>query len=247
MILEDQIILITGGCGDIGSTLVEKFYELAKKVIVIDKNKDGLATLKNSFNGIECHFCDVTDYDLVGKTISKIYKSFNVSVLINNAGWVYSAPFINLLNKENIKHDPKIFQKVIDVNLSSVFNVSSFVSEKMIEKRSGGLIINVSSMSGNGTLSQTAYAAAKAGVKAMTAVWAKELNPFKIRTAAIAPGIVESNATDILSESYKKYWKKQIPLSRFCKPEEIFLCMKFLIENDYYNGKTLPIDGGAVV
>ena len=237
MVLKDQTILITGGCGDIGRTLVEKFYESSKKVIVIDNNKDGLVMLKKNYNKIECYHCDVTDYDLVGTTISKIYKSFDINVLVNNAGWVYSSPFINLLNKENIKHDPQIFQKVIDVNLNSVFNVSSFVAEKMIEKRTGGLIINVSSMSGNGTLSQTAYAAAKAGVKAMTAVWAKELNPFKIRTAAIAPGIVESTATDILSDSYKKYWKKQIPLSRFCKPEEVFLCIKFLIENDYYNGK----------
>tara|TARA_Y100000031_G_scaffold112285_1_gene123983 strand:+ start:835 stop:1578 length:744 start_codon:yes stop_codon:yes gene_type:complete len=247
MILKDQTILLTGGAGDIGRHLTKRFHELSKKVIVIDKNDDGLKHLKNEFKNIECYTCDVTNYNKVGEVIKLIYKTNKIDVLINNAGWIYSTPFYNLLSENDKKHDPAIFKKVIDVNLNSVFNVSSFIVEKMVEQRSKGLIINVSSMSGNGTLSQSAYAAAKAGVKALTAVLAKDLSSFGIRAAAIAPGIVESKATDELSESYKKYWRKQIPLSRFCTTEEIFLCMKFIIENDYYNGKTLPIDGGAVV
>ena len=97
------------------------------------------------------------------------------------------------------------------------------------------LIINFSSISGNGAINQSAYAAAKAGVKALTSTWSKELSIFNIRTACISPGIVDSESTKKdLKINHVEGWKKQIPLGRFATLNEIYYCVDFILKNDYF-------------
>ena len=118
----------------------------------------------------------------------------------------------------------------------------------MVEHRTKGLIINVSSISANGNVGQSAYSAAKAAVNALTVTWSKELGMFGIRSTAIAPGIVDTSSTQrSLSEANIRKWKKNTPLGRLGKLEEISESVKFIIENDFFNGRILEIDGGLKI
>ncbi|PCH95136.1 MAG: hypothetical protein COB85_04845 [Bacteroidetes bacterium] len=249
MQIEDKTVLITGGAGGIGKFLVEHFSGVANKVIALDINKAELDNLQSENKNVSCYNCDVTDFNQVAKTIDKVIEDHGVAnILINNAGWIYSAPLINMLSKSDRKHDPETWRKVIDTNLNSVFYMTSCIVDKMISNRTKGLIINVSTISADGIVGQSAYAAAKAGVRALTSVWSKELAIHGIRCAAYAPGIVDSPSMDeALSEAHIKKWEKAIPLGRFCSMEEILKTVKFIIDNDYFNSKVLPIDGGLAV
>tara|TARA_B100000674_G_C37676416_1_gene839455 strand:+ start:146 stop:874 length:729 start_codon:yes stop_codon:yes gene_type:complete len=232
-------IIITGGGTSIGAYLAEKLAK-KNKVFVLDI-KFRLKKNKNIFN----YHCDVTNQAKVKKTINIIYKKFeNVDILINNAGWIASHPIYNPLKKNKI-HSMTLWNKILAVNVGSVFNCTSLFCAKQIENRKKGLIINFSSISGNGAPNQSAYATAKAGVKALTATLSKELAIYNIRTACISPGIVDSDSTrKDLNSLYEKRWKNLIPLKRFATLEEIFSCVEFVIKNDYFNGKCLRIDGG---
>ena len=137
---------------------------------------------------------------------------------------------------------------MIKVNLSSVFYCSVNVVEQMINKRIKGVIINISSISANGNADQSAYSAAKAGVNALTAVWSRELGAFGIRTASIAPGFFETESTHkALNDKIIEKIKSEIPLRKLGKPEELAKAVRFIIENDYFNGKILELDGGMVL
>jgi len=114
----------------------------------------------------------------------------------------------------------------------------------MIESRRGGVIINISSISRAGNIGQTNYAAAKAGVAAMTVTWAKELARHRIRVAGIAPGFSDTRMVARMSPKIREKMVATIPLKRLEAPEEIARGALFVLQNDYYNGRILEIDGG---
>lgn len=245
MIIKEQTILISGGAGSIGEFLVSEFHSSAKKIIVIDKDEKRLKALNEKFPGISVYAADLTHADDISKIVSEIFQSNNVSVLINNAGLIHSESLINILKPDNKKHSFETWDKTIRSNLYSAFILTVNVTEKMVEKKIKGVIINFSSISANGNLGQTAYSAAKAGVEAMTVTWAKELGIFGIRSAAIAPGFIDTVSTrNALSETNLNKWKKSVPINRLGELKEIYSAAKFIIENDYYNGQVLKIDGG---
>ena len=233
-------IIITGGGSSIGAYLVKKLSKKNRVCVLdikfeIEKNKN-----------IYLYKCDVTKDIIIKKTFNKIYKKFKrIDVLINNAGWIATIPLYNPLKVKNKIHSMNLWNKIMTINLSSVFNCTSIFCEKQIQNRKGGLIINFSSISANGAINQSAYAAAKAGVIALTSTWSKELSIFNIRSTCISPGIVDSDSTKKdLKANHVEGWKKQIPLKRFANMNEIYKCVDFIIKNDYFNGKCLRIDGG---
>ena len=114
----------------------------------------------------------------------------------------------------------------------------------MIESGQGGVIINISSISRAGNVGQPNYAAAKAGVAAMTVTWAKELARYHIRVAGIAPGFSETRMVESIPSKVKDRIVSTIPLRRFARPEEIARAALFILEIDYYDGRILEIDGG---
>ena len=115
----------------------------------------------------------------------------------------------------------------------------------MVINRTKGLIINISSISAKGNAGQSAYSASKAGIDSLTSVWAKELGSFGIRCVSIAPGYINTNSTILqlknLSHKYKKRNSFKKLKCRSCA------CNKIVIENDYINGKIIPVDGGLVI
>ena len=249
MNIKETTILITGGGKGIGNFMAVSFSKMAAKVIVIDNDKLSLDAIDKTL-GISSYCCDLTDSDEVAKTISEIYTDCgNVNVLINNAGFIHSEPLFNMLKRNDPKHSIENWKKTIDVNLNAVFYTTVNVVEKMYAKRiKNGVIINISSISAQGNSGQSAYSAAKAGVEAMTKTWSKELGMFKIRCVAIAPGFINTESTrNSLSENVLSKWEQAIALKRLGNPEEIVSGVKFIIENDYFNGKILSIDGGLSI
>ncbi|KAB2847250.1 MAG: SDR family NAD(P)-dependent oxidoreductase [Melioribacteraceae bacterium] len=247
MQIGEQIILITGGSGEIGRHLAETYSQVCKKIIVLDINDEKFPALQEK--GIECYKCDVTDYLQTVSVTDEVFASYpEIGIVINCAGSIFSAPLINLLTKEDKKHKAEDWDRVIKINLSSVFYVTSCSVEKMIAKRTKGLIINVSSVSSHGNAGQSAYSAAKAGVNALTVTWSKELSALGIRTACISPGFIDTESTSkALSEAIITRIKNNIPLKRLGTLSEISDAVKFIIENDYFNGKVLELDGGLVI
>jgi 3-oxoacyl-[acyl-carrier protein] reductase len=245
MILSEQTVIITGAAGDIGSYLAKGLGTKVQRVIAIDINRAGLDKIKEDGQNITCYTCDLTQVDEVNRLFEGLYEEYPASVLINNAGLIHSELLINLMSRQDRKHSVELWRKTLDINLNTVFYVTSSVVDQMVRKKVKGLVINMSSISANGNLGQTAYAAAKAAINAMTITWAKELGMFGIRSTAIAPGFFDTSSTRTsLSEAVIKKWEKNIPVKRMGQLEELLKSVQFIIENDYYNGKILEVDGG---
>ena len=248
MHISNAKIIVTGGAGGLGSSLIDKLFSSGAQVAAVDIDAKGLQLLKDRHPSLYCMECDLTDAGRIEEQIEAYYDKFgSPQVLVNNAGMLFSAPLIKLgANIE--KHDPTAWDKVLAINLSSVFYITRCVVEKMILKRTRGVVVNISSVSAAGNAGQSAYAAAKAGVEALTTVWAKELSPMGIRFAGLAPGYTDTASThQALSESNLKEIVREVPLRRLGKPEEIAAGIVALIENDFFNGKVMPLDGGLIV
>ncbi len=144
---------------------------------------------------------------------------------------------MNLLAPKQKRHLLENWDRVIRSNLTATFLLSSHVAEAMATSRTKGVIINFSSVSAAGNPGQSAYAAAKAGIEALTSVWAKELGPLGVRVVTIAPGFVDTPSTrTALPDDSLKEWARRTPLRRLAKADEIAGAVMFAIENDYLTG-----------
>lgn len=138
----------------------------------------------------------------------------------------------------------KQFQTVMDVNVTGTFLCGREAAKWMVENETKGVIINISSAARAGNIGQTNYAASKAAVTTMAVGWARELGQYGIRVAAIAPGLIDTPmATQINDEAVEKMLA-MVPLARIGEPSEIAHSVRFIIENDYFTGRVLEIDGG---
>lgn len=249
MELKDKKIIVTGGVKGIGNSLVWKLISEGAIVGVFDIDAEGLKDLTENNQSIYCIECDVSDYEQVESSVDKFYKEFRkIDVLVNNAGLIYSSPLVSLTPGGMKKHNVDMWNKVIATDLYSVFYMTVNVVEKMISDRTKGVIVNISSVSASGNPGQTAYSAAKAGVNALTATWAKELSLLGIRVVGIAPGFTDTESTrQALSEGVLKDVIKKVPLRRLGKADEIADGILSIIENDFFNGKVFELDGGLIL
>ncbi len=246
MILHTVNILITGGASGLGRTMASHLAGKAANVIVVDRNEEALKELSEEFPSIKCYTADLTDQVAVDALVTDIFNTYGkLHVLVNNAGIIHSEPLVNLLSKEQPKHSIENWQKTIDINLNAVFYVTVNVADKMVRSRSKGVIINISSISSYGNAGQSAYSAAKAALNALTVTWSKELGMFGIRCVAIAPGFIDTTSTRAaLTEAKIKTYSNATPLGRLGKTDELLHAVVFIIENDFYNGTILNLDGG---
>ena len=248
MKLSDARILITGAGRGIGHFLALGLLEKAAKIFVIDNNIQLIDALPKQASLVAFR-CDLTDFNSVAEVIRGIFEEHGgINVCINNAGVIHSEPLVNLLSKEDKKHSLSNWNKVIDLNLNSVFYVSANVVEKMILSKIKGVIINISSISAQGNVGQSAYAASKAAVEALSKTWSKELGMFNIRAVSIAPGFFDTPSTrQNLNDHMLQKWQRSIPLGKLGDLEHLLSAVEFVITNDYFNGKTLAVDGGLTI
>ena len=246
--MDKKVALITGGSRGIGKKIAEKFARNGYNIVInyvsekTDVNKLESDLSQNGKVEVLCIKCDVTDFnscqEMVKKSVDKFVK---IDVLINNAG----------ITKDNLlmRMKEEDFDKVINVNLKGTFNMTKNVISYMMKKRSGR-IVNISSVVGvSGNSGQANYAASKAGIIGFTKSVAKELASRNILANAVAPGFIETDMTDVLSESVKESIYSQIPLKKMGKPEEVANAVYFLgsDENTYITGQVLNVDGGMIM
>ena len=183
--------------------------------------------------------CNVADYKACEDFFAQVIKTYGkVDILVNNAGITKDGLLMRMVEED--------FDKVIHLNLKGTFNCIRQVSRQMLKQRSGR-IINMASVVGIcGNAGQANYAASKAGVIGLTKSAAKELASRGVTVNAIAPGFIETDMTDVLSERVKENTAKMIPMGSFGKPEDIAKTAAFLASDGarYITGQILSVDGG---
>jgi 3-oxoacyl-[acyl-carrier protein] reductase len=216
-------------------------------VHVCDISEEALQGIREAGAGLPItgHVCNVADEASVQALFAAIAKAGTLDVLVNNAGITRDGLLLKVSDNEIKTMSLASFQSVIDVNLTGVFLCAREAAVAMA--KTGGVIINISSVSRAGNFGQTNYSAAKAGVDAMTVTWSKELARYGIRCAAIAPGYTNTEMVAAIKPEALEKIKAQVPLRRLGEMSEIAQTVRFIIENDFVNGKILEIDGGLRV
>jgi 3-oxoacyl-[acyl-carrier protein] reductase len=249
MDLAGRSVIVTGGARGLGRVTVSALLARGARITVFDADREALDALSTAGEGVTGMLCDVSDYEQVRTATEAHRERFGVpDVLVNNAGILRSAPLVRLTETGPEGHDVEEWRRVLAANLDSVFFMTLSVVLQMVATRRRGVIVNISSVAAAGNAGQTAYSAAKAGVNALTATWAKELGPLGIRVVAIAPGFMETpSMRAAVSEPLVREVERRTPLRRLGRPEEVAAAVVAAIENDFFHGKVLPIDGGLIV
>ncbi|MEO2153897.1 MAG: 3-oxoacyl-[acyl-carrier-protein] reductase [Aquificota bacterium] len=241
---EGKTVLVTGSTRGIGRAIAEEFAKHGANVIIsgtVEEKAQEVAQELASKYGVKTLGVgmNVADSQSVEEAFKKIHSFFEgVDILVNNAGITRDTLFMRMKLED--------WQKVLDVNLTGTFLVTKQVIRYMTKKR-WGRIINISSVVGfTGNVGQVNYATTKAGLIGFTKSLAKELAPRNVLVNAVAPGFIETDMTATLKEEIKEEYKKQIPLGRFGKPEEVARVVLFLASPmaDYITGETIHVNGG---
>jgi 3-oxoacyl-[acyl-carrier protein] reductase len=247
MDLNARSIIVTGGARGLGRAIVEELLRENSRVIIIDKDETPLDEFP-AYQNVSFFKCELTDFESV-KTVFDVIIEENPQIhgLVNNAGVLHSEPLISLKAKDRI-HSLDNWQKVLDINLTVPFVLTGYVAEHMVLNRIKGVIINISSISACGNVGQTAYAASKAGLEAMTKVWAKELGPLGIRAVAVAPGFIQTSSTDhVMPLHALNELKKKTPLRTLGSAQQVAECVKFALRNDFISGTVIELNGGLTI
>jgi 3-oxoacyl-[acyl-carrier protein] reductase len=242
-------IIITGAAAGFGKAMTQYFLATGATVHAIDVNDEALQKLKKESRNLQTYICDVSNEEQVENTLTAVFENdFAINVLINNAGIMKNAPLINFLKRPDGRHEIDLYNQVIKVNQHSVFYMTRTVANHMIKKRNKGALIHISSIAAAGNIGQTAYSASKAAVEAMSKVWSKELGAFGIRSVCIAPGFINTvGGHDAIEEKMLNNWIGKTPLKRTGEINEIVLAVQFAIENDFFNGEVLKVNGGLTL
>jgi len=249
MQLQDKVIIVTGGGQGLGRAMGEYLASKGARLALVDLNQERLdeavAACKAAGGDARAYLCNVANEEQVSDMVARVAEDFGgLHGLVNNAGILRDGLLLKVKDGEISKMSLAQWQAVIDVNLTGVFLCTREVAAKMVELKSEGAIINISSISRAGNMGQTNYSAAKAGVASATVVWAKELARYGIRVAGVAPGFIETEMVASMKPEALEKMTSGIPLRRMGKPAEIAHSVAYIFENDYYTGRILELDGG---
>ncbi|MBC2840606.1 3-oxoacyl-[acyl-carrier-protein] reductase [Robiginitalea sp. SC105] len=245
-ILEGKKAIITGASRGIGSGIAEVFAREGADVAFTYSSSDGPALelekkLKAMGVKAKAYKSDASSFEAAESLVNSVLEDFGgVDILVNNAG----------ITKDNLlmRMTEEDFDKVIDINLKSVFNMTKAIQRTFLKQRSGS-IINMSSVVGvKGNAGQANYAASKAGMIGFTKSIALELGSRNIRCNAIAPGFIETEMTGKLDEKTVQGWRDAIPLKRGGTPEDVANACLYLASDlsAYVTGQVLHVDGGML-
>jgi 3-oxoacyl-[acyl-carrier protein] reductase len=249
--IKNNTFVITGAAQGLGEAISVALARRGAKLALLDVNAERLdetlTECQRQGAGDSFAFsCDVADETSVRRCFASIEEHLGpITGLVNNAGILRDGMLVKVKDDEIVERlSLEQWQQVIDINLTGVFLCGREAATGMIRNDKGGVIINISSISRSGNIGQSNYAAAKAGVAALTVTWARELARYKIRSAAIAPGVFETEMVASLKPEAHERITSAVPLQRTGSVEELAHAVEFIVENDYYTGRILELDGG---
>ena len=243
----DRVVFITGGSRGIGKAIAMQFADLKDKVVInYTRENDELEKTKAELENKGIKYLaikgDVSNYDDCENMVKEIIEKFGkIDVLVNNAGITKDGLFLRMKKED--------FTKVIDVNLTGTFNVTKNVIPYMVKQKSGR-IINISSVVGEvGNAGQINYSASKAGILGFTKSLAKEVASRNILVNAVAPGFIQTDMTNVLTDEIKANIASSIPLKKLGTATDVANLVKFLASEDskYITGQVINVDGGMVM
>ncbi|EHG12803.1 3-oxoacyl-[acyl-carrier-protein] reductase [Streptococcus intermedius] len=243
MELKGKNVFITGSTRGIGLAMAHKFASLGANIVLNGRREIGEELISEfSDYGVQVIPIsgDVSDSTDAKRMVEEsIEKLGSVDILVNNAGITKDKLMLKLTEED--------FEQVLKVNLVGAFNMTQAVLKPMTKARQGA-IINVSSVVGLiGNVGQANYAASKAGLIGFTKSVAREVAARNVRVNAIAPGMIESDMTDVLSDKVKEATLAQIPMKRFGNTSEVAEVATFLARQEYLTGQVIAIDGGLAM
>jgi 3-oxoacyl-[acyl-carrier protein] reductase len=245
--MDKKVALVTGASRGIGRQIA---LTLAGEGAFVVVNYNGsqkraqevVDKIKENGGEAVTYQCNVSDFESTEAMVKELISTYgHVDILVNNAG----------ITRDNLvmKMSEADFDAVIETNLKGCFNTIRHLARQMVKQRSGK-IINIASVSGVlGNAGQANYAASKAGIIGLTKTMARELASRGINVNAVAPGFVQTEMTDVLSESVKEGAVAQIPLKKFGQPEDIAETVAFLASDKakYITGQVINVDGGMAM
>ncbi|MFD2562053.1 3-oxoacyl-[acyl-carrier-protein] reductase [Aquimarina rubra] len=245
-LLQGKTAIITGATRGIGKGIAQVFAKQGANVaFTYSSSVDAAKDLEKELNGLgvkaKAYQSNAASFEESESLVKDVLETFgSIDILVNNAG----------ITKDNLlmRMSEEDFDKVIEVNLKSVFNMTKAVQRTMLKQRNGS-IINMSSVVGvKGNAGQANYAASKAGIIGFSKSVALELGSRNIRSNVIAPGFIETEMTGKLDEKVVDEWRKAIPLKRGGSPEDIANACLFLASDlsAYVTGQVLNVDGGML-
>ena len=245
-LLKGKTAIITGASRGIGSGIATVFAQQGADVaFTYSSSLEAAETLEKSLQAygtkVKAYQSNAADFDAAQELAAMVLEEFGqIDILVNNAG----------ITKDNLlmRMGEEDFDKVIEVNLKSVFNMTKAVQRTMLKQRKGS-IINMSSVVGvKGNAGQTNYAASKAGIIGFSKSVALELGSRNIRSNVIAPGFIETEMTAKLDPAVVDQWRAGIPLKRGGTAEDIANACVYLASDlsAYVTGQTLNVDGGML-
>jgi len=250
MDLRGKTILITGAGRGLGAAMAKRLAERGANLALLDLDERGLVAVRDACRGLgaraETYSANVAvEHEIIG-TFDRVVADFGrLDGSIANAGILRDGLLVKAKDGEVTgKLSLEQWQAVIDVNLTGVFLCGREAAERMIRGGGGGCIINISSLSRAGNFGQSNYSAAKAGVAALTVVWAKELARYGIRVNAIAPGFIKTEMVASMKPEILEKMAAAIPAQRLGDPDEVASAAEFIFANDYVNGRVVEVDGG---
>ena len=245
-LLEGKIAIITGATRGIGHGIATSFAKQGCNLaFTYNSSVDAAKVLETELNrfGVKAkaYRSNAADFIEAQELVDQVLKDFGtVNVLVNNAGITKDNLLMRIIEED--------FDKVIEVNLKSVFNMTKAIQRTFLKQRSGSLIHMSSVVGLKGNAGQSNYAASKAGIIGFSKAIALELGSRNIRSNVIAPGFIETEMTYQLAEDVVQKWRDGIPLKRGGKPEDVANACIFLASDlsNYITGQVLQVDGGML-
>lgn len=232
-----SVILVTGGTGAIGSAIAAEFAKTDDVIITYNSREEQAKRLCAELHCTAVQ-ADVSDYASAQNAVEKVLRDHGrIDVLVNNAGISQIKLFTDIT--------PEDWQKVMNVDLNGVYNMTHAAVRSMINRKSGA-IVNISSVWGvYGGSCESAYSAAKAGVIGLTKALARELGASGITVNCVAPGVIDSpmNSLHLTPEELSEL-SEQTPVCRLGQPSEVAKAVRALAENRFITGQVLGVDGG---
>ncbi len=250
MDLRGKTILITGAGRGLGAAMARRLAERGANLALLDLDERGLVAVRDECRAlgarVETYSANVAvEHEIIGAFDRVVADFGGLDGSIANAGILRDGLLVKAKDGEVTgKLSLEQWQAVIDVNLTGVFLCGREAAERMIRGGKGGSIINISSLSRAGNFGQSNYSAAKAGVAALTVVWAKELARYGIRVNAIAPGFIKTEMVAGMKPEILEKMAAGIPVQRLGDPDEVASAAEFIFANDYVNGRVVDVDGG---